>query len=347
MKIALDAMGGDHAPAHPVAGAIMALREFHDLHLFLVGDEAKIRAELAHHDVRGLEERFEIRHASQVVEMSDGAIESVRRKKDSSISRSVDLVKEGIAEAVVSAGHTGAAVAATTVKLRTLPGIDRPAIAAVMPTETNLFVLIDAGANINPAPEQLVEYAIMGSVYSKVILGFENPRVGLMSIGTEEVKGNELTKTAYKLLENAPIRFAGNIEGHDLFANPVEVVVCDGFVGNVVLKTSESLANAIFAWLKHELTRSLGRMLGAWLARNAFRTIKRKTDTEEYGGALLLGINGICVKAHGGSTAKAIKNAVKAAREMIVREVNPRIIAEISKHHESQKAPSPSEPAAA
>lgn len=334
-------MGGDFAPENPVAGAVAALREYSDIELlYLVGDEARVKAELSKHDIRGLESRIEIRHCTQVVDMSDRAVEAVRRKKDSSISRSIDLVKEGVADAIVSAGHTGAFVATTTIKLRTLPGIDRPGIASVMPTETNLFVLIDAGANIAPEPQHLVDYAIMGSIYSQEVLGFANPRVGLMSIGSEEVKGNELTKEAFRLLSTAPVNFVGNIEGHDLFENPVEVVVCDGFVGNVMLKTSESLAKAIFQWLKHELVKTPFRMFGAWLARNAFRAIKRKTNAEEYGGMPLLGVNGICIKAHGSSSAKAIKNALRVARESVNHQVNPRIIEKLKQLHEKQEAAS-------
>ena len=331
MKIALDAMGGDFAPENPVAGAVLALREYPEISLILVGDEARVKAELAKHDVKGLETRFEIRHASQVVEMTDSPIDSVRRKRDSSISRGVDLVKEGVAEAVVSAGHTGAAVAAAVIKLRTLPGIERPGIATVLPTETNLFVLMDAGANIDATPRHLVDYAIMGSIYSRQVLGFENPRVGLMSIGTEDAKGNELTKETFNLIASCGVNFKGNVEGHDLFENPVEVVVCDGFVGNVVLKTSESLANAIFHWLKTELMRSKWRMFGAWLARGAFKAIKKKTNYEEYGGSPLLGINGICIIAHGSSTPKAVKNAIRVAKEAIENRINPAIIEHVAK----------------
>jgi glycerol-3-phosphate acyltransferase PlsX len=341
MKIALDAMGGDFAPANPVAGAVQALRDYPSISLILVGDETRLRAELEKHDLRGLTGRWEIKHTSQVVEMSDSPIDSVRRKRDSSISRSVDLVKDGEAEAVVSAGHTGAAVAASVIKLRTLPGIDRPGIATVMPTETNLFVLMDAGANIDATPRHLLDYGIMGTIYSREILGFANPRVGLMSIGTEEAKGNEKTKEAFNLLSNAGLNFKGNVEGHDVFENPVEVVVCDGFVGNVVLKTSESLANAIFHWLKHELKKSPLRMFGAWLARHAFLAIKKKTNYEEYGGSLLLGVNGICVIAHGSSTPKAIRNAIRVAHEAIEHRVNPIIIEQVARLRPTAAAPEP------
>ena len=334
MKIALDAMGGDFGPQNIVGGAVMALKEYpHIAKLFLVGDTPRIEKELKQH--RCNDGRIEIVHATQVVEMSDGAVDAVRRKKDSSVSRAVDLVKKGDAAAVVTAGHTGAAVAATTIKLRTLPGVDRPGIAAVIPSETNIFVLIDAGANSDPRPDHLVQYAIMGSVYSRHVLRYEKPAVGLMSIGDEDMKGSDLTKEVFKMLKQSGLNFRGNIEGHDLFADPVEVVVCDGFVGNVILKTCESIADAVFSWLKHELMKSKTRMAGAWLARNAFRAIKKKTNYEEYGGMPLLGVNGICIIAHGASTPLAIKNALRVAAESIEQQVNPHIVEEVRRHHET------------
>jgi glycerol-3-phosphate acyltransferase PlsX len=339
MKIALDAMGGDFAPASPVAGAVDALKKYPDIEIVLVGDQARIEQEL-----EGLEfpaeiaKRYSIHHASQVVEMSDSAVDAVRRKKDSSISRAVDLLADGVVDALVSAGHTGAFVAASKVKLRTLPGIDRPGIATVMPTETNLFLLIDAGANVDSEPKHLLQFGIMGSVYSREVMGRKNPRVGLMSIGSEASKGNELTKEAYKELSRAKINFIGNVEGHDLFNQPVDVVVCDGFVGNVILKTSESLAGAIFSWLKRELKKDLVRQAGAMLAKEAFYTIRRRTNTEEYGGMPLLGVNGICIKAHGNSSPKAIKNAIRVAREAVAHKVNPHIVEEIAQHEQAVEA---------
>src|SRR5450755_3938190 len=334
MKIALDAMGGDFGPPNLVAGAVMALREYPRItKLYLVGDSAKIVSELQKN--RCQDNRIEIVSSTQVVEMSDRAVEAVRRKKDSSISRAVDLVKFEKADAVVSAGHTGAAVAASTIKLRTLPGIDRPGIAAVLPTETNVFVLIDAGANIDARPEHLLQYAIMGTVYSRHVLGYKNPTVGLISLGEEDVKGNEMTKEVFKLLKKSSLNFVGNIEGRHLFEDPVEVVVCDGFVGNVILKTCESISVAIFTWLKHELGRTLLRKLGALLARESFRTIRDKTNYEEYGGSPLLGVNGICIIAHGSSTPLAIKNALRVAAESIEHQVNPHIVAEIQKYNDS------------
>jgi glycerol-3-phosphate acyltransferase PlsX len=341
MKIALDAMGGDFGPPNIVGGAVMALQEYpHIVKLFLVGDTPRIEKELK--ELRCNDRRIEIVHATQVVEMSDGAVDSVRRKKDSSVSRAVDLVKRGDATAIVTAGHTGAAVAATTIKLRTLPGVDRPGIAAVIPSETNIFVLIDAGANSDPRAEHMLQYAIMGSVYSRHVLGYKSPAIGLMSIGDEDVKGSDLTKEVFKMLKQSGLNFRGNIEGHTLFVDPVEVVVCDGFVGNVILKTCESIADAIFKWLKHELMKSRTRMAGAYLARNAFRTIKKKVNYEEYGGMPLLGVNGICIIAHGASTPLAIKNALRVAAESIEQQVNPHIVEEVRRYHETT---TPLEPA--
>ena len=342
MKIALDAMGGDFAPASPVAGAVDALKKYHDIEIVLVGDQARIGKELSQLEIPPtVAKRYSIHHAAQVVDMGDSAIDAVRRKKDSSISRAVDLLADGAADALVSAGHTGAFVAASKVKLRTLPGIDRPGIATVMPTETNLFLLIDAGASVDSEPKNLVQYGIMGSVYSREVMGRKNPRVGLMSIGSEAGKGNELTKEAYKQLASAKINFIGNVEGHDLFTQPVDVVVCDGFVGNVILKTSESLAGAIFSWLKRELNKDLVRQAGAMLAKEAFYTIRRRTNTEEYGGMPLLGVNGICIKAHGNSSPKAIKNAIRVAREAVAHKVNPHIIEEIARHETPAEAVQP------
>ncbi len=332
MRIALDAMGGDFAPKNTVEGAAAALNDYPQISkLYLVGDTPRIEAELARTGCN--DSRIEIHHASQVVEMSDAAVESVRKKKDSSISRAVDVVKHGDADAVVSAGHTGAAVAATTIKLRMLPGVDRPGIAAPLPTETNVCVLIDAGANIDAKPVHLLHYAIMGAVYSKHVFGYQNPSIGLMSIGGEDVKGSDFTKDVFKLLKSSSLNFRGNIEGHDLFENPVEVVLCEGFVGNVVLKTCEATAHAIFTWLKHELKSSPLRMAGAFAARGAFQAIKAKTNYEEYGGSPLLGVNGICIIAHGSSSPLAIKNAIRVAAESITHQVNPHIVREIQNYH--------------
>src|ERR1700716_1753749 len=327
-------MGGDFGPSNLVPGAVMALREYpHISKLFLVGDTAQIEAELKklnYHD-----RKIEIVHSTQVVDMSDRAWSAVRRKKDSSVSRAVDLVKHGQADAIVSAGHTGAAVAASMIKLRTLAGIDRPGIAAVLPTETNVFVWIDAGANIDARPEHLLQYAFMGTVYSRHVLHYKNPTVGLISLGEEDVKGNEMTKEVFKMLKKSSLNFVGNIEGRHLFEDPVEVVVCDGFVGNVILKTCESISVAIFAWLKHELARTPMRKLGALLARKSFRSIRAKTNYEEYGGSPLLGVDGICIIAHGSRTPLALKNALGVAGGSSEQQAHPHIVEEIRRYHEA------------
>jgi glycerol-3-phosphate acyltransferase PlsX len=232
-------------------------------------------------------------------------------------------------------------VAATTIKLRTLEGVERPGIASYIPTETNVCVLIDAGANVDARPEHMLQYAIMGTVLSKHVLGFKNPAVGLMSIGGEDAKGSEFTKEIFKLLKASKLNFRGNVEGHDLFANPVEVVLCDGFTGNVVLKTAEATASAVFHWLKRELYRNPLRKFGALLAKDAFLAIRDKTNYETYGGSPLLGVNGIAIIAHGASSALAIKNALRVAMESIEQQINPRIVEAIKAFHEEvAQAPS-------
>ena len=338
MKIALDAMGGDSAPASTVAGAWEALKKYPDIEIVLVGDEARIEQELRTLGAWPMPKQFSILHASQVVDMGDNATDAVRRKKDSSISRATELLAKGDAEALVSAGHTGALVTAATIRLRMLPGVERPGIAALMPANDRHFLVVDAGANVDCDPEHLLHYGIMGSVYSREVLKVKSPRVGLMNIGSEPNKGNELTKAAYKLLEAAPIHFIGNVEGHDLFGEGVDVVVCDGFVGNVMLKSAERLAKAISGWLRSEIQKNPMSFAGGVLARSAFKSVRRRTSAEEYGGQPLLGVNGICIKAHGNSSAKAIRNAIRVAREAVTQKVNPSIVAAISQFNDSQNA---------
>ncbi len=330
MRIAVDAMGGDYAPREVVAGTVAAARAYpHIAGLILVGDENAIRNELD--KCPEVPSTIEVVHASQVVGMEESPAVAIRRKKDSSISRAVDLVKEGRAAAVFSAGNTGAAVAATTLKLRTLEGIDRPGIATVIPTPVKPFVMIDAGATTDCTPRILVQFAVMGMVYSREILKVPNPRIGLLSIGEEDSKGNEATKEAFRILEKSPLHFGGNVESHDLFAGEVDVVVCDGFVGNVVLKTSESVAHTIGHWLREECSKNPIRILGALLVRGAFRTIKQRSDPAVYGGAPLLGINGTCIIGHGSSSAFAVQNGIRVAAESVRYEVNHLITAEAQK----------------
>lgn len=337
MRIALDAMGGDYAPKNIVAGAAMALKEYPKItKLYLTGDETAVKKELA--DLGCTDPRIEIVHTTQVIEMSEHAVEGIRRKKDSSVSRAIDLVKSGQADAVVSAGHTGAMVAGTAIKLRTLEGVERPAIASYLPTSSNVCVLIDAGANVDARPEHMLQFAIMGTVVSKYVLGFQNPAVGLMSIGGEDVKGSEFTKDIFKLLKKSKLNFRGNVEGHDLFEHPVEVVLCDGFVGNVVLKVCEATASAVFNWLKRELTAKPIRKLGAILAKDAFRAIRNKTNYEMYGGSPLVGVNGVAIIAHGSSTPLAMKNALRVACEFVELGINPRIVEAIKSYNEENSA---------
>jgi len=333
MKLAIDAMGGDFAPQNIVAGAVQALRgNSHIDHLYLVGDKTRIEAELR--KLGFSDNRIEIVHASEVIEMDDPPVQAVRRKKDNSMSRAVDLVKRGDADAIVSAGNTGALLTASQVKLRTLDGVDRAGLAALLPAPHNVFVLVDAGANLEPAPSNLVQYAIMGSMFSKQILGYEHPRVAVFSIGTEEIKGNELTLETHRLLKQTNLNFVGNIDGHDLFSNHADVIVTDAFVGNAVLKACESTARLVARWLKEEITRNPLRMLGGVLASGAFRSLKRKADPDEYGGAVLLGINGICIKAHGASSPNAVKNAIRVATEFVECRFNEHMVEEIKKFHD-------------
>ncbi|MEI6033911.1 MAG: phosphate acyltransferase PlsX [Verrucomicrobiae bacterium] len=339
MKIALDAMGGDFAPKNPVEGAVAALRDYPDVSIIFVGDEQAVRAELARHDAGGLASRISFRHTTQVVEMDDNGLASVRKKKDSSVSRAVDLVKSGEADAIVSAGHTGALVAAATIKLRTLPGIDRAGLAVLIPAEGGFFLLIDGGANIDPTPEHIVGFAVMGTIYYRELLGCPDPRVGLLNIGSEETKGTAFAQECHRLLSSSSVHFAGNVEGHGIFRKQVEVVVCDGYVGNIVLKAIEGLAKSLFSWLKAELKSSPIRLLGAILCKGAFVSIKNRTSTEEYGGTPLLGVNGICIKAHGNSSPHALRNAIRVARAAVKQRVNESIIEAIKSQHEKISAP--------
>lgn len=333
MKIALDVMGGDHAPQNPMGGVKLALETLPQLEkLFLVGVPELIEREMQAQGIPA-SSKLEIVPASQVVDMNDSGLDAVRKKKDSSIARAVELVKDKKADAVVSAGHTGAAVTASLIKLRTLPHIERPAIAAIMPSMTTNWLLIDAGANPDSMPEHLVQNAIMGSAYAKHVLGRDNPSVGLMSNGTEEEKGNALCKETSKLLRKTPgINFIGNVEGHDLWETPPDVVVCDGFTGNIILKTSEALAHALFGMIKTEIVSSTRTKIGGLLAKPAFKRIHKKTSADEAGGMPLLGLNGITIIAHGGANAYAMKNAIRMACDTISHQVNPHIEAAISQH---------------
>jgi len=335
MKIAVDAMGGDNAPQAVVAGAVQAAREL-GVGIILVGIEQLVQAELRKYpDAQTLP--IEIRNATEVVDMLDSPATVFRRKKDSSIRVANELVKNGEAAAIISAGHTGAAMATSLFVLGTIEGVERPAIAVFMPTMKGTSIVLDMGANVDCKPNHLLQFAVMGEVYAKYLLKNPNPRVGLLSIGEEETKGNELTKEAFKLLTETSLNFIGNVEGRDVMSGKADVVVCDGFIGNVVLKTSEAVAESIGLILKENIGKSLIRKLGYLLMRPAFQALKRRMDYAEYGGAPLIGINGISIISHGRSSDRAIKNAVRVAFELAKSEVNKHLHEDIVKNMELVK----------
>jgi glycerol-3-phosphate acyltransferase PlsX len=322
MKIAVDAMGGDHGPAVVVEGAVAAAREF-GTSVVLVGDRAAIETQVHRLGAQSL--ALEIRHASEVVGMAESPSQALRRKRDSSLRVAAELVRDGKASAFISAGNTGAAMAISMFVIGVLRGIDRPAIAAVLPSLRGYTVLLDAGANVAPKAWHLFQFAIMGHVYARDILGLERPRVGLLSVGEEEGKGNDLTREAYDLLKESRLNFIGNIEGRDVYNGNCDVVVTDGFTGNVALKISESLAEMIGAMIKEELTRDLRSRVGAALSMPAFHRFRKRVDYTEMGGAPLLGIDGAAIICHGASPVKAIKNAVRVAAEWAKAGLNEHI----------------------
>ena len=319
-------MGGDHGPAVVVEGAVAAAREF-GASVILVGDKAAIEREVVRLDAHAL--AVEIRHASQVVGMAESPSHALRRKRDSSLRVAAELVKEGRAAAFISAGNTGAAMAISMFVIGVLPGVDRPAIAAVLPNLKKFTILIDAGANVDPKPWHLLQFAVMGHVYARDILKLDSPRVGLLSVGEEEGKGNELTKEAYELLKESSLNFVGNVEGRDIYNGTCDVVVTDGFTGNVALKISESLAEMLGSMIREELLRDLRSKVGAKLAMPAFERFRRRIDYTEMGGAPLLGIDGAAIICHGASPVKAIKNAVRVAQEWAQAGLNEHIKAAI------------------
>ncbi len=331
MRIAVDGMGGDNAPEAIVAGAILAAREY-DLKIILVGDQNLLHTELEKH--KKIPKGISVHHAGSFVRMDESAAIAIRKKKDASISICADLVKEGQADAIVTAGHTGAAVVTTTLKLRLLEGVERPGIGILFPTLVTPTFLIDVGANIDTKPAHLYQYAVMGDVYFRYIRRKNRPSVGILNIGEEETKGTDYIKEAHQLLNKSHLHFIGNVEGRDIFNGRVDIVICDGFVGNVVLKVSESIADVIGKLLKAEIKKNLVSMLGAMLAKPAFDALKKEVDYSEYGGAPLLGINGTCIISHGSSNARAIKNAVRVASEFVKYEINQHIIEAFKKTKE-------------
>ncbi|MCI0744930.1 MAG: phosphate acyltransferase PlsX [Verrucomicrobia subdivision 3 bacterium] len=328
MRIALDVMGGDHGSGVVIEGARLALEAIAGItEIHLAGDRAEIESELAKFCLK--DPRVRVVHASEVLTMEDPP-EAIRKKKDCSLLRAVELVRDGKADAIISPGNTGALVAASSFRLRRLEGVERAPIATLMPSRTTDYILLDAGANHECKPIYLAQFAVMGSVYSREVLGHPKPRVGILSNGTEESKGTGLTRESARLCRQLDLNFIGYVEGHDLFEDRVDVVVTDGFVGNIVLKTCESMGKAILNTLKEGLTATPVRKLGAALSRGAFASLKRRLDPDLYGGAPLLGLNGNVIKAHGTAREKAIMNAIRVGTETIQHHLKEVIAREIA-----------------
>jgi glycerol-3-phosphate acyltransferase PlsX len=335
MRVAVDAMGGDFAPRETVRGCVEAVGRLRGVEqIVLVGDESAVRVELERNRAR-TGDRLSLLHASEVVGMDEAPATAVRRKRDSSINRCVELVRDGKADAVVSAGNTGAVVAASLLHLGRVPGVLRPAIATVLPTRGRPLLLIDAGANPDCDDRLLAQFAVLGSIYAQTVLRQPSPVVGLLSIGTEDCKGNEVTRKAFGRIQGMGLNFRGNVEGHDLFIGETDVVVCDGFVGNVVLKTTESVAHAIGHWMKQEFFRHPVRVLGALLLKGALQTMKSRMDPEVYGGAPLLGVNGTAIIAHGAASHRAIYHAVRVAASAVNNRVGEQIAARVAALNEA------------
>jgi phosphate acyltransferase len=326
-KIVVDAMGSDNSPRSEVDGAIAAARAY-GVHVILAGDESRLKPMLKERSADGLS--VEIRHASQTIAMDEKPAAVLRRKKDSSVHVAAALVRDGLASGLVSAGNTGAVMAVAKMLVGVVPGVDRPALATVVPTLTGRAVLLDVGANVTCKPHHLVQFALMGHLFSKQIVGVASPRVGLMSVGEEESKGTDLTKGVHKSLKELQLNFIGNVEGRDIYNGRADVIVCDGFTGNVALKTSEGLVETILQLMKEELSRNLQAKLGALLSMDSFRRLKKRLDYSEYGGAPLIGLRGVCIICHGRSSGNAIKNAIRVAKEFAENKVNERLQAELS-----------------
>ncbi len=328
ITIAVDAMGSDHAPRPEVEAAVLAAREL-GVRVLLVGQPAVVKHELARHPHRGLP--VELVSASEVITMKDSPTQAFRKKKDSSVHVAARLVRSGQADGLVSAGNTGAAMAVARFSLGTLGSVDRPALAAPFPTvRGGVSVLLDVGANVDSKVAHMVQFAVMGEIYYRAIFGTRRPKVALLSIGEEEMKGNELTREAYDLLKRMPLNFVGNVEGRDVFAGNVDVIVCDGFIGNIALKISEGVAHLIVTMLKDALKSTLSSQVGSLLSRRAFEGFKKKIDYSEYGGAPLLGVRGVTVIAHGSSNSNAVKNAIRVAMELARAKMNEKIEQELS-----------------
>jgi glycerol-3-phosphate acyltransferase PlsX len=335
--IALDAMGSDKAPKPEIEGAILAARQY-EVEVLLIGPEQQLRAAIAEHPAAA-SLPIKVVNATEVIGMQEKAAQAVRAKKDSSMRVGLRLVRDGKASGFVSAGNTGAVMATAKMVLGTVPGVDRPGLAAVFPTAAGTAaLLLDVGANVDSKPHNLEQFAVMGEIYYRLILGNLKPRVGLLSIGEEESKGNELTREAYKLLKQLPFNFVGNVEGRDLYNGKLDVIVCDGFVGNVALKISEGMAEAVRFLLKESLRATITRQVGFLLSRRAFDDFKKRLDYSEYGGAPLLGVKGVCIVGHGSSNANAIKNAIRVAAEGSRFDINGKIEQELSRTRAAEAA---------
>jgi glycerol-3-phosphate acyltransferase PlsX len=324
LTIAVDAMGGDHAPAPEIHGAVRAVKS-QDVNVILVGREEVLRAELAKYDGwRSLPIR--IVHASDVITMDDSPAKAMRSKRDSSARVAARLVRDGEAQGMISAGNTGAVMVIAKTVLGMIPGVERPALASAFPTvKGRPVVVVDVGANVDSSPRMLAQFAVMGDIYSRLIFHTQNPRVGVLSIGEEEHKGNDLTRTTSQILKALPLNFIGNVEGRDLYTGKTDVIVCDGFIGNVALKVSEGMVDVIKHMLKESLSATITSKMGALLSRSAFADFRRRVDYSEYGGAPLLGVKGVTIICHGRSNDNAIKNAIRVAAEFASERVTARI----------------------
>lgn len=326
MRIAIDAMGGDNAPKAVVEGCINAANEY-EIEIYLVGKESEINKYLK--DTKPSKGKIHIVNANEIIAGEDAPVQAIKRKKESSMVIGLEMVKEGKCDAFLSAGNTGAFLAGSLLKVGRIKGIDRPALAPLLPTEKGVCMLIDAGANMDCKPRNLLQFAIMGSIYMEKVEGIKSPRVGLLNVGTEETKGNDLAKQSYVLLKNSNLNFIGNIEARDIFTGICDVIVCDGFAGNIVLKNTEGLASTIMGLLKEELMKTTLSKFGALLLKNSFRNFKKRFDYKEYGGAPFLGIDGIMIKAHGSSDSKAIFNAIRQAKLLYDNKCIDRIIMDL------------------
>ena len=343
IRIAVDAMGGDNVPDVLVEGSLDALLKYPDIEITLVGDENSVGESVKrffNSDCFGksgvslkesVEDRITIAHADDVIEMCDSPARAIRSKRSASIVVANKLCRSGKADAVISAGNTGAAMASSLLYMGRLAGVSRPAIMALFPSTKNVVAILDVGANTDSKPEHLYQFAVMASIYTEHVLGYQHPRVGLLSIGEERTKGNELTNSAYEIFENSELNFIGNVEGRDIFKGEADVVVCDGFVGNVLLKFGESIFGFLSHTIRKSLTKSVWRKMGAYLLKPVFREIKADMSPEDYGGAPLLGVDGISIICHGNSTPVAIRNAIRVARQLVSEGTNEQIKRELAK----------------